>query len=226
MKKAILLGLAMGIANLSQAQFGLPKETYLSPELNTSLKTHKTIAILPVEVRFVYKTQQMNFNTEAEHTAEINSGIILQSNLYSYLLPKSNKMSVKIQDIETTNILLKRAEESQKTTGFTKAEMAKILGVDAVVSTLYETERPLPEVVIYRGRSNSTTTTTSSPVTGTTSKTTEDPVYYSAGLTLSLSEGPDGTLLWRYYKKTYGANTYALSDELIPKALKEFPYTK
>lgn len=217
MKKSILLGLAMGIATLSEAQLSGPKETYFSPALKSSLETHKTIAILPVEVRFVYKTQQMNFNTKAERAAEINSGIILQSNLYSYLLPKTNKMSVSIQDIETTNILLRRAEEGKEQLELTKVEMAKLLGVDAVISSLYETERPIPEMLNHRNRPNTAPTTLT---------IYEDPNIHWGALTLSLTEATNGTLLWRSYKKTFNANTYVLSDELIPKLLKDLPYTK
>lgn len=210
----------MGIANISQAQFWLPKEIYLNPKLSTFRKTHQTIAILPVNVKFVYNTQQFNFDPEAEHMAEINSSIILQSNLYSYLLPKSNKMSIDIQDIETTNVLLRRAEISDRVTEFTKAELAKILGVDAVISALFETERPLPEVPLHRFTSKP------SKDSAKPGNPLQDQPMYSGALTLNLNDGGTGTLLWRYYKKTIGANSSDISDDLISKIVKDFPYNK
>lgn len=220
MKKAFLLFLAMGMGMASQAQFWGPKEIYLNPKLNNLIKTHKTIAILPVNVKFMYKTQQFDFNPEVEHFAEMNTGTILQSSLYSYLLPKSNKMAIEIQDIETTNVLLRRAEEANRPMEFTKPELAKILGVDAVVSALYETERPLPEMSNHRYPPKPPVTPS---VPGTPSVT---PTYYITALTLNLNEGANGTLLWRYYKKSAGENSYSTTDDLISKMLKDFPYSK
>lgn len=210
----------MGIATYGQAQFWLPKEIYLNPKLSTFRKTHKTIAILPVNVKFTYNTQQFNFDPVAEQMAEINSSIILQSNLYSCLLPKTNKMAIEIQDIETTNILLRRAEISDRVTEFTKAEIAKILGVDAVVSVLYETERPVPELPLHRyPKRSSVDSAKPDPLTP------QPPTYYGS-LTLNLNDGAAGTLLYRYYKKTIGTNSSDISDDLISKVAKDFPYSK
>lgn len=220
MKKALLLFLAMGIATLSQAQFGFPKEIYLNPKMSNFSKTHKTIAILPVNVKFMYKTQQFDFDPEAERIAEMNTSAIVQSNLYSFILTKSSKMSVEVQDVETTNVLLKRAEVNDKITEFTKAELAKILGVDAVVSGMYEVERPVAELPRHRFPPKP-------PVDPAKPGTAVDdrPVYYAA-FTMNINDGPSGTLLWRYYKKTGNFNTYDLSDDLISKMVKDLPYSK
>lgn len=220
MKKAILLAAAMGIATFSQAQFAFPKEIYLNPKTATISKTHKTIAILPVSVKFIYKTQQFDFDPEAERIAEMNTSTILQSSLYSYLLPKSIKMALEIQDPETTDVLLRRAEISNSAIALTKVELAKILGVDAVVSALYEAERPVPVIQRHQFPAKP-------PVTAPGAETLAiTPVYYITALTLNLNDAPSGTLLWRYYRKVAGSNSYEITDELISKMLKDFPYSK
>jgi hypothetical protein len=61
--------------------------------------------------------------------------------MYTYLLRKSKDYTVTCQDVETTNILLKKAGLFDKLDETTKDSICKVLKVDAVISASYAYER-------------------------------------------------------------------------------------
>jgi hypothetical protein len=60
----------------------------------------------------------------------------MQSGLYTYLL-RVIRFSVTVQDIDRTNALLKKNIILKKNDELTSDELAKILGVDAVIKCSY-----------------------------------------------------------------------------------------
>lgn len=61
----------------------------------------------------------------------------IQSSMYTFLLRKSTNSTVEFQDPDKTNILLEKAGVADKLD-----EIAKVLGVDAVLRGKFETEQP------------------------------------------------------------------------------------
>lgn len=102
------------------------------------IRSHKTIAILPFEVRFdLRKKNQKQFTEEDMRKVKQFMAMGLQEHLYQWLKSYSTKKSftVSIQDIETTNRML-----SDKKIRFmdlytmSRVDLAKMLGVDAVIT--------------------------------------------------------------------------------------------
>ena len=209
MKKLLFLSL------LFVSLFGYSqKQIFESPQLSSSIKLHKIIAILPFKVKISYKKQPKNFDADANRELEVSRSKSIQSSLYTFLLRKRESYNIEFQDVEKTNILLKKAGVSDKLDEMTKDEVAKILGVDAVLGGSYEAEQTKSEAgaiataVIFGGLGGKTG---------------------SDSLTLTLNNGVDGELLWRFYKtmsQNITSSTDDIVDSMMRKVSRNFPYTK
>ena len=190
------------------------KQIFESPQLSNTIKLHKVIAILPFKVKISYKKQPKNFDAEANKELEISRSKSIQSSMYTFLLRKRESYTVEFQDVEKTNILLKKAGISDKLDEMTKDEVAKVLGVDAILGGTYEAEQTKTEAgaivsaVLFGGLGGKTG---------------------SDSLTLTLNNGADGELLWRFYK-TMSQNLMSSTDDIVDsmmrKVSRNFPYTK
>ncbi|WP_124577339.1 hypothetical protein [Pedobacter sp. KBW06] len=209
MKKSLLLFIAMSIGMIAHAQF-TTKQVYTSPELKKAMKDYKTIAILPVGTLLSFKSQVPYLNERNQASESINTGLANQSRIYSYILPRSSRMKIEIQDIEKTNLLLLKSEMSARPDQYTKEEIAKILGVDALISGLYESDAFLIEEQITKD---------SSSISGRIPRisTSVKNVF-----TLSLYDGQTGKQMWRYYD--YRTQSSYISDELIEGAVRNLPF--
>lgn len=209
MKKSLLLFIAMSIGMIAHAQF-TTKQVYNSPDLKKAMKDYKLIAILPVGTQLSFKSQVPYLNERNQASERINTGLANQSRIYSYILPRSNRMKVEIQDIEKTNLLLLKSEMSARPDQYTKEEIAKILGVDAVLSGLYESDAFLTEDQVTR---DSSSTSRRIPRISTSVKNV---------LTLTLYDGKTGKQMWRYYD--YQTQSSYISDDLIEGAVRNLPF--
>lgn len=209
MKKVTLL-LVLFISVFSQAQTKL----FVDPEFNTIAKQHKTIAILPFEVTIKLRPKQMkDISQEQLATMEKKEGISIQNAMYSWFLKrkKRGKLKVVVQDPSKTRVLLKKNKIDLETT--TKEELAKILGVDAVVSGTIQTNKPMSEEAsialdIFLGVRTPTN---------------------SAVVNISVTNGLDGKLLWNYNKKirgSVGSTNEDLVNILMRKTSRRLAYTK
>ncbi|MDD3004188.1 MAG: hypothetical protein PHH66_04620 [Flavobacterium sp.] len=190
------------------------KQIFENPKLKEIISTHKTVAILPFTAKISYKKQPKNFSAEANAAQELKMSKSIQSSMYTFLLRKGEKYTVSFQDVDKTNILLKKAGISEKLDEVTKDEIAKILGVDAVISGSFESEQSKSEgaaiatAVIFGGFGGKTG---------------------SGSLTMLLHNGSDGDLLWRFFK-TMDDNISASTDDLVEsmmrKVSRNFPYLK
>lgn len=214
MKKILLTLLVVVTTYAAKAQLEGSKQVYESPKLATEKPGHKLVAILPFTTKISYKKMPKNFNAEANRDQEKTMSKSIQASMYTFLLRKANDYSVEFQDPEKTNILLKKAGISDKMDEFTKDEIAKILGVDAVFGGSFETEQTKSEAgaiasaVLFGGIGGKTGTGT---------------------LTLTLNSGQSGDLLWRFYK-TMNDNITSSTDDLVEhmmrKVSRNFPYAK
>ena len=210
MKKIILIVVfALGL-NVANAQ----KQIFESPQLTSTIKLHKIVAILPFVVKITYKKQPKNFSEEANKEQEIKMAKSIQSSMYTFLLRKSDKYSVTFQDVEKTNILLKKADVANKLDEMTKDEIAKILGVDSIISGTFESEQTKSEgaaiasAILFAGFGGKTG---------------------SGSLTMMINNGSDGELLWRFFK-TMDDNISTSTDDIVEsmmrKVSRNFPYLK
>lgn len=207
MKRILLLFSLMFFAN-SFSQ----KQIFTSPDLKNKIATHKKVAILPFSTTISYKKQPKNFNAEANREQEMKMSKSIQSSMYTFLLRKSSKYTVYFQDVEETNILLKKAGVEDKLDEMTKAEIAKILGVDAVIGGKFEQEQSRSEV--------------GAVITGVLfglSKTG------SGSLTMTINDAENSDLLWRFFYSMDDdvfSSTDVLVERMMRKVSRNFPYTK
>lgn len=208
MKKFLLLTMLIVFSINSNAQ----KQIFEAPDLKVKIKEQKTVAILPFDVIITYKKIPKNFNKEANDAQEDKMSKSIQSSMYTFLLRKKDKYSVQFQDVDKTNILLKKAAVEDKLDEITKDELAKILGVDAVIGGKYEIEQTKSEAgaiataVLFGGFGGKTGTGT---------------------LTLTINDGQSGDLLWRFFK-TLDDNITTSTDDVVEhmmrKVSRNFPY--
>lgn len=212
MKRIFLFLIAMTIGMMAHAQFGFSrtKQVYTHPDLKKTMKDYKVIAILPIGSQLSFKSQVPYLN-ERNQAIE-NTGLANQSRLYSYILPKSHRMKVEIQDIEKTNLLLLKSEMSSRLDQYTKEEIAKILGVDAIISGLYESNAFLKE-----GRMSIDTASLSVKIPGTST-------FVKNTLTLVLYDGQTGKQMWRFYD--YDEQHSYISEYLIEAAVRSLPFIR
>lgn len=209
MKKLLLLSfLFLNFTLYSQ------KQIFESPNLSKVVKEHKHVAIVPFVVKITYKKQPKNFSAEANREQELKMAKSIQSSMYTFLLRKSDKYSVSFQDVEKTNILLKKAGIADKLDEMTKDEVAKVLGVDSVISGTFENEQTKSEAgaivsaVLFGGFGGKTG---------------------SGSLTMMINNGIDGELLWRFFKTmddNIATGTDDLVESMMRKVSRNFPYLK
>lgn len=212
MKKYLMtLFVALGVAVTSFAQESA-KQVFESPKLAEEIGKHKTVAILPFDVTITYRKQPKNFNAEANKDQEKSMSKSIQGSMYTFLLRKGSAYSVEFQDVDKTNILLKKAGMIDKMDEFTKDEIAKALGVDAVIGGKFDSEQT---------RSEGAGIATAVLFGGIGAKTG------SGTTTLTLNNGKDGELLWRFFK-TMDDNVFSSTDDLVERMMRKvsrnFPY--
>jgi hypothetical protein len=212
MKKYLsMLLVTLGVALTTNAQESA-KQVFESPKLQTEIGTHKLVAILPFTVSIKYKKPPKNFNAEANRDQEKSMSKSIQSSMYTFLLRKGESYSVEFQDVEKSNILLKKAGMLDKMDEFTKDEIAKTLGVDAVIGGTFESEQTRSD-----GAAIATTILFGSMGGKTGSGTS----------VLTLNNGKDGELLWRFFK-TMDDNIFSSTDDLVERMMRKisrnFPY--
>ena len=190
------------------------KQVFESPKFKTEIVKHKLVAILPFNVKITYKKQPKNFDAEANRQQELTMSNSIQSSMYTFLLRKSDKYSVSFQDVDKTNVLLKKAGIEDKLDEMTKDEIAKALGVDAVISGTFESHQSKSEgaaiasAVLFGGFGGKTG---------------------SGSLTMLIHNGIDGELLWRFFKTMddgIGTSTDDIVESMMRKVSRNFPYLK
>ncbi len=212
--KRILLTLTVlfALSIHANAQFEGSKQIFESPKLKEALKSQKLVAILPFEVKIAYRKQPKNFNAEANKSQEQSMARSIQASMYTFLLRKKSDYTVDFQDVDKTNILLKKAGVLDKLDETTKDELAKILGVDAIIGGKFETEQTKTEAgaiasaVLFGGFGGKSGTGT---------------------MFLTINNGPDGELLWRFFK-TMDDNIMSSTDDMVERMMRKisrnFPY--
>lgn len=209
MKRSLFLVLLFCITSV----FG-QKQIYKVDGLKEKIASQKIVAILPFPTTITYKKQPKNFNAEAHKEQEQSMAKNIQSSMYTFLLRKSSNYTVTFQDVDQTNAILKKAGVEDKLSEMTKDEIAKILGVDAIIGGKFEQNNTKSEAGAIVG----------AVLFGALGSKT------GAGtLTLTINDGKDGLLLWRFYH-TMTDNVFISTDVVVEKMMRKvsrnFPYTK
>ena len=208
--KLLVAMLLLGNLNNIQAQTNL----YQHPEFESRTANHKLVAILPFDANVNLRPKQMKDITK-DQLAELekNEGLSIQSAMYSWFLKRKKRgdMLIDIQDPKKTNALILQNEiDNLKTV--TSEQLAQILGVDAVITGTFETDKPMSDgasialglLVGFWGTTNAAT------------------------INMSVNNGSDGELLWNYNKRvagSLGSNTDQLINKLMRKASRRLGYT-
>ena len=211
MKKQTFLLLTLFSIIIGTAQES-SKQVFSSPNLATEIYNLKTVAILPFKANISYKRMPKNYNSQTIKDEAVQLGFNLQSGMYTYLLRRANDYSVTVQDIEKTNTLLRQNKAFDNLDEFTADQLAKFLGVDAVIKCSYSYEK-----------------------TGSEGGAIVTTILFGVGkvatgeLTMAIYNGKDGDLLWRFYKQMNEdvfSSANAVMERMMRKVGRNFPYQK
>ena len=185
------------------------------PNFETIAKDHKIIAILPFSAKVSLRPKQMKEITpEQLKDMEFGEGRAIQNSMYTWFLnrQKRGKLLIEVQDPSKTNALLLKSDITDLAR-YTPEELATILGVDAIITGHFETDKPMSDgasialglIVGFWGSTNAAT------------------------VNMSVKNGSDGQLLWNYNKRvagSLGSSTDTLINTLMRKASRRLAYTK
>lgn len=132
--------------------------------------------------------------------------------MYNRFLRKSGQFSVDFQDVDKTNMLLKRNKIDIENLGeFSKDELARLLEVDEIISGNVNTTKPMSTgAAIVVG--------VLFDVWGATN---------TADVTVSLHSGVDSKLLWKFnhvYSGSVGSSPEQLTNAMMNPISRKFPY--
>lgn len=195
--------------------FGFAQK-YTHPNFASVTKEHKQLAVLPFRVNIDMKHLPKNTTVEMVQQSEKDEALEIQKVLYSRLLQRSgeDQYRVSFQDVDQTNALLQKAGLSlDSLTAHTKDEIAKILGVDALVSGTVQQTAPtstgmaVAQTLLF-GMSGST---------------------QRVDINMAVHNGADGQLLWSYDHNDKGGmmnSVEGMMKSLMKKVAGNFPYRK
>ncbi|MCG9794201.1 hypothetical protein [Flavobacterium algicola] len=197
---------------LSFLGFSQEKQIYEIANMKEIISNHKTVAVLPFNATITYRKQPKDYDVAITKEAELKLGYDMQSGMYTYLLRKSSDYTVVVQDVEKTNALLKKNNLIDKLAETTPEELAKILGVDAVIKCSYGYQKTKSEggaiaLTLLVGFG------TGSVATG--------------ALTMQINDGENGDLIWRFYKQMNEdvmSSPSAMMERMMRKVGRNFPY--
>ena len=189
---------------------------YLANEFRTYAPAHKVVAILPASVSIGMRPNQAR-NTSAEQmrTLQQQTALDFQSRIYAWLLRRKQQSNytVEFQDVALTNSLLRKAnlsDEDMRT--LSPQDLAKALGVDAVLTTSVRTSKPMSDgAAVAVGL-----------LVGAWGATNQ------ANITVNIHEATGGKLLWKYdyvAAGSVGSSPEGMVNALMRNASRKFPYT-
>ncbi|MDB5200398.1 MAG: hypothetical protein JWO92_2361 [Chitinophagaceae bacterium] len=190
---------------------------YKSAGFDDITAKHKTVAILPADVTISLRpNQSKKMSAEELEKNREETGYAIQDKMYSWFLRRSDKFkyTVKFQDVSKTNSILKESGLTYRDIRLkSKESIAKLLGVDAVISNITRMDKPMSEGVAVAvgiligawGSTNNVTTT------------------------INIHEAKQGDLIWKYdyvAQGSVGSSPENLVNALMRNASRKFPYNE
>jgi hypothetical protein len=190
---------------------------YKSNEFADVTVKHKIVAILPSDVTINLRPNDAKkTSVEQMESNRQSTGYAIQDKMYSWFLRQSDKFkyTVKFQDVSKTNSLLKDAGISYADLRErSKESLAKLLGVDAVISNNTRMDKPMSEgVAVAMG-----------VILGTWGTTN------NVNTTINIHEAQKGDLIWKYdyvAQGSVGSSPENLVNGLMRNASRKFPYNE
>lgn len=189
---------------------------YLAQDFRTYVPKHKIVAILPANVSIGLRPNQArNTNAEQMRAMELQSSLDFQTRIYAWLLRRQGQQhyTVQFQDVALTNSILRKAsltDEDMRTQS--PQDLAKLLGVDAVLTTSVHTSKPMSDgAAVALG-----------VLVGAWGATNQ------ANITVDIHEASAGKLLWKYdyvASGSVGSSPESMVNALMRNASRKFPYT-
>lgn len=214
MKQKNLLMTALLVASVISLR-AQTREIYVNDNFATLAKDHKLVAILPFKAIVKLRPNQMAKMTQEQfQQLQKDEGMAVQSAIHSYLLKRKDQhdLSISFLDISTTNALLAKNNITQENIDtFTPKELAEMLNVDAVISGVLSTDKPMSDgasvalgvLVGFYGATN------------------------SGKCTINIHDGKTGELMWKYEKtlsRSLGSDTNTVINTIMRKASRQLPY--
>jgi len=202
----------------SEAQ--LTAKVYEDPKIESIVKKHKSIAILPLDV-VMTDTKAKKKNRVSPKDLERKATEYqkaFQNSMYAWFLKRKQKrkmIDVDIQDVDRTNTILKKngIETSDQLENYTKDEIAKMLGVDAVFGGNVATSS-----TFSKGGA-----TALAIITGISIKTGDADVF------IKLWDAKEGDMIWSFSRvvaSSYANTTDDVVNYLMKRISKRFPYER
>ena len=207
MKRFYLLGLTFLTILLSSCA-----TVYTASEIQNQKNQHQVIAILPFDVLIQYNKLPRDFTVEQIEENEYELGFVFQNQIYNRFLRKNHQFTVDFQDIDKTNMMLKRNNiDIYNLSEYSKDELARLFEVDAIISGNVLTAKPMSTGVALAvgiifnawGATN------------------------IADVTVSLHDGNNSKLQWRFnhvYSGTVGSSPEQLTKAMMNPISRKFPY--
>lgn len=181
---------------------------FYSPDAYTLARNQTAFAIIPPSVSIAAnKKVDAESIKEQQRTESLN----FQKEMYSWMLKRKmqGKVTQEIQEVETTNALLKKAGYPENP--LTTAELCSVLGVDGIMSSNYSLSKPMSDgaavaVAVLIGAWGSTNEVT---------------------VSLSINDCMNKKLIFNYdhkYSGSIGSSPARLVDALMREASKKMPY--
>lgn len=206
---------------------GTNKAIYQSPDFFEKAAHHKTVAILPVKM---VQSGYIPKNTSEDEVQAANErwGYLFQESLQSFILKQTQKnkkgQMVSFQATQKTNALLKENGLSvDDLYNKQPEEIARVLGVDAVIMTTLNHNKNFSDGVAYGIAAAKT-------VVNVLSKTaTFSPGMNASDVNIncSLYDADDSKLLWKTYRDggtDLPANVDGLIEHFSNWIAKKLPY--
>lgn len=193
---------------------GTNRAVYQSPDFEQKTARHKTVAILPVQLI------QTGHRPKEVSEADVKSsnekwGYVFQESLQSYILKQTAKnkkgQPVSFQSTQKTNALLKEQKVSVEALyNQQPEEIARLLGVDAVIMTTLNHNRNFSDGVAY----GLAAARTIANVVSRTPVITPGMDAANVNINCSLYDAKDSKLLWKTFRDG-GTDLPANVNELI-----------
>ena len=190
---------------------------YESPDFLGYKHKHKNIALVPFSVSIDPRNSGKDVSEEQLEKLEVQQGLNFQSTLFNQFLQRQQKGQylVEFQDIQKTNILLKRHLDTtgQDIETTTTEELCKIIGVDAVVSGRMVLSKPMGQVAAIAA----------ALIFDVGVRTNEGKIF------MTIHECEEGKFIWGYEYEVGGgflSSPDKLVKELFKGVAKTFPYRR
>jgi len=205
MKKSLII-----ILSISLIFIGGCATVYLSPDGQRLSNIHNIVAILPPSI-VLKSTKGMSAETVKQQ--QDDEAKVFQQEIYTYMLKRkaNRQMVIDIQDVEETNVTLKR--NNLDVSIMTTAELCGLLEVDGILSSQFSLSKPMSggaavALLFLTGFGGATNEVT---------------------VSMSLKDCSQKSLIWKYDHKYSGgvlSSPASLVKTLMRDASKKMPYFK